>query len=152
MVDDVIQSVLAEEDAKKKARKAEKEGLPKSKGLTLQEIEVGSMVLDSPMRDSAPPSLSQDAEGGVIKESLVHIAQAKRASTRKKVENAADDTEMPEDVDRFEEEKPEVEVEWPVGWGKTDSSSFTSHISAVGGGRRQVHGLQLGRGEGDGAL
>ena len=38
--DDVIQATIAEEEARKKARKAEKEGAPKSQGKTLQEIEV----------------------------------------------------------------------------------------------------------------
>ena len=39
--DDVIEATIAEEEARKKARKAEKGGAPKSQGKTLQEIEVG---------------------------------------------------------------------------------------------------------------
>ena len=61
--------------------------------------------------------LLQDEEGGVVKESLLGIAQAKRAANRNKKQGGEgakdieeDDTDMPADVDRFEE-KLEVEEE-----------------------------------------
>ncbi|GAX85211.1 hypothetical protein CEUSTIGMA_g12631.t1 [Chlamydomonas eustigma] len=92
--DDIVKRTLDEEEATKRAKKAGKLGVvpPKKKGLTLQEIE--------------------DLEGGVIKESLVNVAQAKRAAKRKQEDiRASDDTDMPADVDRFEEKKLEVEEE-----------------------------------------
>ena len=61
----------------------------------------------------------QDEEGGIVKESLLGIAQAKRAASRKKKrggdggggeDDDEDDTDMPADIDRFEE-KLEVEEE-----------------------------------------
>lgn len=51
----------------------------------------------------------KDEEGGPVKESLLGIAQAKRASKRKKVEEV-DDTDMPDNVDQFAE-KLEIEEE-----------------------------------------
>ncbi len=47
----------------------------------------------------------------MVKESLVGVAQMKRAAGRKKGRSEADDTEMPEDIDRFENEGLEVEEE-----------------------------------------
>jgi len=155
--EEIVQQALDEDDAMRRARKAQKEGvLPKQKtGKTLQEIEVRSrsrsylchathsraVVISAEVylhawNDSSSgfvfiiliPCLLpcdahvwlfaphvryclpfKDEEGGPVKESLLGIAQAKRAAKRKKVEDV-DDTDIPDDVDQFAE-KLEVEEE-----------------------------------------
>ncbi|KAG1654178.1 hypothetical protein FOA52_009838 [Chlamydomonas sp. UWO 241] len=96
-VDALIRAELAADTAAKMARKAGK-GEPKPKGKTLAQIE--------------------EEEGGPVKESLLAVAQVKRAAARKprkgKGGNDEDDVEMPDDVDRFEKEDVEVEEEGGV--------------------------------------
>jgi hypothetical protein len=61
---------------------------PGAKGMTLKEIE--------------------DEEGGPVKESMVGMAQVKRAVARKsKRHNQDDETEVDVDVERYEEEEDE---------------------------------------------
>lgn len=75
-----------EDDSKKKAKQEAREGGPvRPKGKTLAEIEA--------------------EEGGPVKESLVGMAHVKRAANRKKDEKVeAEDTEVPAEVDKYEEE------------------------------------------------
>ena len=104
------QAAIQEELAKKRQKKGSKNAPasaakadPKTKGLTLTEME--------------------EQEGGPVKESLVGMAQVRRAQTRKatdkEVARAAElgGTEVPEDVEAFEEEaeeRAEEEAEEPM--------------------------------------
>eukprot|EP00798_Chlamydomonas_sp_ICE-L_P009846 gene9846-7733_t len=90
--DKIIKAALAEEGRAKRARKMEKDGLPADTkdpaGKTLAEIE-------------------DEETGGTVKESLVGMAQVKRAGKRKAKDAKsvdADDLELPADVDKFEQE------------------------------------------------
>ncbi|KAK9818356.1 hypothetical protein WJX72_011218 [[Myrmecia] bisecta] len=82
--DQLIQSVLQEQQAQKKAKKAGKDvrGPAEKVRKTLAEVE--------------------DEEGGVVKESLVSMAQTKRA-TKRKSQKPIEDTELVGDVEEVEE-------------------------------------------------